>query len=159
MRSPTGKDKQEGVGLVDLMISCLITGIVAAIAIPNATTGIANTRLRAAASEFSGLVQRARIQAVDDNATYTINFGLASGQGAYVDLNGNGSYDSVLSPAVHRSYGEPMIQFAGNVNQVSPPGGATGKTNELSTPPAARWAGRRPQATSSFNSARTAMQR
>ena len=82
---------------------------------------IANVRLRGTASDFSGLVQRARTTAEQGNTTHTLRFGLPSGNGAYVDLNGNGQYDS----------GEPMIQFGGNANQVAAPAGATGKPTNL----------------------------
>ena len=127
----TTGNRQKGAGFIDVAVSCLIIGILAAIAVPTTVTSIYNMRLRTAASEFSGLVQRARLQAVDDNATYTINFGLPSGNGAYVDLNGNGSYDSSLSPAVHNSYSEPMVQFGGSVNQVAAPGGTGGRPTNL----------------------------
>jgi Tfp pilus assembly protein FimT len=115
------KIQEQGVGLIDLMVSCVIVGILAAFTIPNAATGIANMRLRGTVSDFSGLVQRARLAAVQNNATYTVRIGLPSGNGAYVDLNGNGSFDA----------GEPMIQFGGTVNQVSAPGGGSGKPTNL----------------------------
>jgi prepilin-type N-terminal cleavage/methylation domain-containing protein len=115
------REGQVGFTLVETMLVCTIIGIVAGFAIPNTITSIANLRLRGTASDFSGLVQRARTVAEQGNTTYTIRFGLPSGHGAYVDLNGNGQYDS----------GEPMIQFGGNANQVAAPAGATGKPSNL----------------------------
>jgi Tfp pilus assembly protein FimT len=82
---------------------------------------LANIRLRGAASDFAGLAQQARITAVKRNAVYTIRFGGPSGQGAYIDLNNNSSYDT----------GEPSIQFGGNANQVAPPGGTSGAPANL----------------------------
>lgn len=120
-RQPSEQKHQSGFTLVELMMVFLIMGIVAGFAIPNTITGVANMRLRGAASDFSGLVQRGRTAAEQGNTTYTIRFGLPSGNGAYVDLNGNGQYDS----------NEPMIQFGGNANQVAAPGGATGKPSNL----------------------------
>ena len=98
-----------------------IMGIVAAYAVPTSLTVAANVRLRGAAADFAGLVQRDRIAAVQKNTTYTILFNLPSGHGAYVDFNSTGSY----------STGEPMVQFGGNVQQVAAPAGATGKPSNL----------------------------
>ena len=120
-----------GFTLLELMVVLGIIGVVLGFAIPNVMNGIQNMQLRSAASDFSGLIQRARMQAVQDNATYTINFGLGGANGAYVDLNGDGSYQSNLSTPVHNSYSEPMIQFGGSVNQVAAPGGTGGKPTNL----------------------------
>lgn len=95
--------------------------ILASVAIPNSATAIANLKLRGSASDFTGLVQQARITSVKKNAVYTVRFGLPTGNGAYIDLNNNSSYDS----------GEPMIQFGGKANQVAAPGGASGKPVNL----------------------------
>jgi Tfp pilus assembly protein FimT len=110
-----------GHSLVELLITLLLILIVTGMAIPNSATAIANIKLRGSASNLGGLLQSARINAVQSNQTETVLFGLPSGNGAYIDLNGNGAYDS----------GEPMIQFEGNANQVSAPGGASGKPTNL----------------------------
>ena len=110
-----------GYSLVELMIIVILVMIFSAFAIPKTTTVIANLELRGTASNFAGLAQQARITAVQKNATYSVLFNLSSGNGAYVDLNGNGSFDS----------DEPMIQFGGNANQVAAPGGVTGAPTNL----------------------------
>ena len=107
--------------LVELLMVVVILMIVAGYAIPTSMTVIANVRLRGAASDFAGLVQRARISSVQKNAVYTVLFNLPSGRGAYVDWNGSGTYTT----------GEPMIQFGGNVQQVAAPAGAAGKPSNL----------------------------
>jgi prepilin-type N-terminal cleavage/methylation domain-containing protein len=119
--TPNVRKEHHGYSLVEILLTIVIIGVLSAIAIPNTVTQIANIRLRGAASNFSGLVQQARITAVQSNKTCSILFGLPSGNGAYVDLNGNSSFDS----------GEPMIQFGGNANQVAAPGGASGAPANL----------------------------
>jgi len=95
--------------------------ILSSFAIPTTTTVIANLELRGTASDFAGLAQQARITAVQKNSTYSVLFNLTSGNGAYVDLNGNGSLDS----------DEPMIQFGGTATQVAAPSGVTGAPTNL----------------------------
>src|ERR1700687_46411 len=98
-----------GHSLVELMITVILVMILAAFAIPNMATAIATLRLRGTASDFGGAVPLARTTASRKNVAYTILFNPTSVNGAYVDLSGNGSFDS----------GEPMIQFGGNANQVA----------------------------------------
>jgi Tfp pilus assembly protein FimT len=118
---PREHSSQSGHSLVELLIAVILIMVLAAFAIPNSATAIANIRLRGTASDFAGLVQQARITSVQKNATYTILFGLPSGNGAYIDLDGNGSFNS----------GEPMIQFSGNANKVAAPGGTSGAPTNL----------------------------
>ncbi len=115
------RPRDSGHTLVELMVAIILLMIFAAVAIPNSVTAIANIKLRGTASDFAGLVQKARIAAVQKNTTYTILFSSTSGNVAYVDLNGNGSFDT----------GEPSIQLGGNVNNVSAPGGASGAPTNL----------------------------
>ena len=118
---PSEHCRQRGYSLVELLITIILVMILAALAIPNTMTTIANIQLRGTASDFAGLVQQARTAGVRKNFTYTILFNLISANGAYIDLNGNGSFDS----------NEPMIQFSGNANQVAAPGGAAGAPTNL----------------------------
>jgi prepilin-type N-terminal cleavage/methylation domain-containing protein len=93
-----------GFSLIELLIVVFVVLVVAAIAIPNILTAVANIRLRASAGDLAGLMQQARIMAAKNNATYTIRFGTLGGaQIAYVDLNGSSSFDA----------GEPLMQFSG----------------------------------------------
>src|SRR5580704_15682958 len=97
------RNRQRAFTLIDTLVALVIIGIVAGFAAPTVLTGVNNMRLRGAASDFSGLVQRARTVAVQSNATVTVLFNLPSGNGAYVDLPTlNGTFDSAT---------EPMIQF------------------------------------------------
>ncbi len=115
------ESRQNGFSLVELMIALVIALVVAGIAVPNLATAIANVRLRGSASDLSGLLQRARLAAVQNNATYTVRFLSGQPAGAYADLNNNGSFDS----------GEPMIQFGGTTTQVAAPNGTGGAPSAL----------------------------
>ena len=95
---------QRGFSLMEILIVTLVVMIVAAIAVPNIFLAVSNLRLRASAGDLSGLMQQARIQAAKDNATYQILYATRNGAHiAYVDLNGNSSFDA----------GEPMTEFSG----------------------------------------------
>lgn len=118
---PGRRGHQSGHSLVELMVAVILVMILAALAIPNAATTIANIKLRGTVSDFAGLVQKARIAAVQKNTTYMVLFSSTTGNAAYVDLNGNGSLDA----------GEPSIQLGGNVNNVAAPGGTSGMPTNL----------------------------
>ena len=80
---------QHGYSLIEIMMVMVITVVTAGIAIPTMANTIANMKLRGAASSLAGLLQQARLTAVQKNTTYTARFGLTTGQGAYTDLDGN----------------------------------------------------------------------
>jgi hypothetical protein len=78
--------------------------VVAAIAIPNVLLAVSNIRLRSSAGSLAGLMQQGRILAAKNNTTYEILYATRNGAHiAYVDLNGNNSFDT----------GEPLIEFSG----------------------------------------------
>jgi prepilin-type N-terminal cleavage/methylation domain-containing protein len=98
------RERCGGFSLLELVIVLFVALVIAAIAIPNVLLAVANIRIRASAGDLAGLMQQARILAAKNNTTYEILYGIRSGaQIAYIDLNGNGSFD----------IGEPMIQFSG----------------------------------------------
>jgi Tfp pilus assembly protein FimT len=115
------RPRQSGFSAVELIMVSTVLLILGAFAIPSIATAVADIRLRGSASDLSGLLQNARLVAVRSNATYTVRFGLPTGQGAYVDLNNNNAYDA----------GEPMIQFGGNATQVAAPSGSGGAPTAL----------------------------
>jgi len=101
-----------GFSLLELIIVIGISIIIAAIAIPSFLTAYSNLQLRSAASALSGFMQRARIQAAKQNATYTIGYrSITNVNEAYIDLNNNGQWD----------VGEPQLTFS---STVSPAAGA-----------------------------------
>lgn len=95
MRSPT---RQRGFTLLELMIVIVIILVVAAMAIPAVMTAMYSVRLRSAASEFSGLLQSARMRSIRDNRVYPITctpnpnqFPNGTCSTVYVDLSGTGA--------------------------------------------------------------------
>src|SRR5438552_210581 len=65
---------KQGFSLVELVVVVAIVLVLAAIAVPNMMNVIGNSRLRAAASSLSGLLQNSRMQAVKQNRTMTVHF-------------------------------------------------------------------------------------
>jgi prepilin-type N-terminal cleavage/methylation domain-containing protein len=102
-----------GFSLLELMIVVAISMILAAIAVPMFLTASYNIRLKSAASNLSGFLQRARIQAARQNAIYPIRYrNIAGAEEVYVDLNGNQAWDPqepvlAFSPSVTPAPGAP----------------------------------------------------
>jgi prepilin-type N-terminal cleavage/methylation domain-containing protein len=95
------RKRQKGFSLIELMIALCVVLILAAFAVPRLMSTVNDITLRYAASDFSGLVQSARIQAVRKNTFYTILQGnLPSGTPAfYLDIPKAGVYTN----------GDPMM--------------------------------------------------
>ena len=113
------RKQERGFSLLELLIVVFVVMVVAGIAIPNILAAVANVRLRASAGDLAGLMQDARILAAKNNTTYAILYGTRNGARiAYVDLNGNGSFDT----------GEPLMEFSGTTVPASgTPSGSGGQ--------------------------------
>jgi type II secretory pathway pseudopilin PulG len=119
------QNRSSGFTLIDTIVALAIVMIVAGFATPTILRGVNNMRLHAAASDFSSLIQRARVVSVQKNNVYAVLFNLPSGRGAYVDVDQNSTFDSAK---------DPMIQFGGSVYQAAAPAGASGKPTNLDDP-------------------------
>jgi type II secretory pathway pseudopilin PulG len=98
----------EGFSLLELMVVVGIVMVVAAIAILNVQGVIRTVRLHGAATDYSNLLQNARIRAVKDDKYYTVlTDTVANPPIAFLDINGNGTYDSALH--------EPMMPLRPNI--------------------------------------------
>jgi type II secretion system protein H len=71
---------EAGFTLLEIMIVVAMIAIMAAIAVPNFSTVIANSRLKAAARDLYSKVQQARSLAIRDNQTYAIGFDAVNNQ-------------------------------------------------------------------------------
>src|SRR5229473_1471779 len=113
------RHRTNGFSLIELLIVVFVVMVVAALAVPNILLAVSNIRLRSSAGDLAGLMQQARILAAKNNTTYTVLYGTRNGaQIAYIDLNGNGSFDN----------GEPLMQFSGTTVPASgAPSGSGGQ--------------------------------
>ena len=125
IRGQRFRAEQAGFTLVEISLVVMISLILAAIAIPSLLTAIRLAHLRGAASDYSGLLEQARIYAVRDNkyyATYILApVGSAAVAQAYVDLTKNGG-TAVLT-------GDPSITIESDVVQEAV--GSAPNTNDL----------------------------
>jgi len=96
------QSSESGFSILELITVVGVVMILAAIAVFNAQTAIRSIRLNGAAADYADLLQNARIRAVKDDKYYTtLTDSAANPPMAFVDINGNGSYD----------VGEPMMAF------------------------------------------------
>ncbi|PYX52599.1 MAG: hypothetical protein DMG76_28915 [Acidobacteria bacterium] len=84
----------QGFSLIEMMIVIAVMMILGAITAPGLFNTISDINLRYSASNFGGLLQSARIQAVRKNTFYGVNpVALPSGDaGYYVDIPKSGAY-------------------------------------------------------------------
>lgn len=93
-----------GFSLLELMSVVAIVMVVAAIAVVSVQRITRSIQLRGAGTDYSNLLQDARIRAVKDDKFYAILTDTGVNPPiAYVDINGNGRYDAALR--------EPMMSF------------------------------------------------
>jgi prepilin-type N-terminal cleavage/methylation domain-containing protein len=100
----------DGFSLTEMIVVAAIILFLAALAIPNFSSISANIHLKSAASDLSGLMQKARIMAAKNNAVYGIAYGTINGAGvACVDLNLSNTCTN----------GEPLVTFSTTVTPAS----------------------------------------
>jgi prepilin-type N-terminal cleavage/methylation domain-containing protein len=99
-----------GFTVTEIVVVLSIILFLSAIAVPNFLRVSYNIRLRSAASDVSGVMQRTRILAAKNNAIYGIAYTAVNGaEVACVDLNVNGTCTA----------GEPVVVFAPTVTPAS----------------------------------------
>ena len=95
MSRATRIHRQAGFSLVELLIVAAVMLVVGAMAAPSFFNAIDTYKMRSSAMDMAGLVQRARLKAVKDNATYTVRTQVVTLNTVpytqvYIDVNGNG---------------------------------------------------------------------
>jgi prepilin-type N-terminal cleavage/methylation domain-containing protein len=108
---------KRGFSLPELLITLAVGMTLAGTGILLASTATNGIRLSTSGTNYANLLQNARVRAVRDNVHYAVRVdcgtagsaapcsGSAAAR-AFVDINGNGSYDS----------GEPVMEFAAGVS-------------------------------------------
>jgi prepilin-type N-terminal cleavage/methylation domain-containing protein len=74
------KKSQKGFTLVELMVAMGIVAILSAIAVPNFLAALPTFKLRAAARDLYGTLQKARVEAVRQGKSAAVVFNVATGQ-------------------------------------------------------------------------------
>jgi prepilin-type N-terminal cleavage/methylation domain-containing protein len=120
---------ERGFTLIELLGAITVILIVTSMAIPNFMTAVRSAHLKGVVSDFAGLVQSARIKAVDDDRYYSIYVLGGSTPEAFVDIypqqasGASGSGGATIDPK------DPLIGINSEVVQKAV--GAAPKTASL----------------------------
>jgi prepilin-type N-terminal cleavage/methylation domain-containing protein len=119
MLHSTTQKKGRGFSLIELLVAVAIIMILAAISVPRMLNTISDINLRYVATNISGLLQSARMQAVRTNTFYTVQSTTLTtgGSGYYVHLQG-GTY----------AVGDPLLPLGSHVTAYT--GVGSGAPNE-----------------------------
>src|SRR5690242_1779681 len=94
MLATSSRGRQSGFSVVELIVAVAIVLIVAAFATPTILSMIHTAKLQGTATDFTNLVQQARIRSVQDDRSYSLLVSPAAGatpSTAFVDLKQNGA--------------------------------------------------------------------
>jgi len=116
MRAISGINGRHGFSLPELLITLAVGSVLAGTGALLASTATNQIRLSTSGTNYANLLQNARILAVRDNSNYGVRVDCGtSGSAApcsgtiparaFIDLNGNGTYDN----------GEPVVEFAAGI--------------------------------------------
>ena len=129
-RTNHGQAQQAGFSIVELSFVTIIVLIIVGAAVPTMLTSLRVAKFRGAMSDFSGLLQTARIYAIRDNRFYSTYLLAANGntpQEAYVDMlpkgttgaSGNGGTSVVVGDPLVTIPSEVTMQAAANAPNTS----------------------------------------
>jgi len=134
--------KASGFTLVELIVTFVILGILAGIAIPAFSVWFPNYRLKSAALDIYSNLQFAKMQAVRANRQYAVYFDTGNNTYYIVDCGADETFDGTPLPqdddVVERTinfsdYEEPSIAY-GHGNAATPMGGTFGDEVTYSSP-------------------------
>ncbi len=128
----TGTKSEAGFSLVELMVVVAIIAVIGAIAVPNMSP--ANARLKQAARELYGNMQRARMEAIKSNQNVGIVFDTVNNlyqlcQNFNSDNDCTDAGETILTTINLSSYGSD-VQYAGGF--ATSPGGGSGPSDGVS---------------------------
>lgn len=117
MSSPSFRSRRDGrkhfgllgFSMLELVIVIGIGITVAAMAVPTFLSAYYDLRLKAACSDLSGLLQKARIQAARENQVFTVQYRVSTVQEAYIDMNNDQAWDTATINGQNQA--EPIIDF------------------------------------------------
>ena len=90
--------RTRGFSLIELLVVVAIIVVIMAMAIPQALTMVHTFRLHNASTEFTSIVQQARMRSVKDSSFYKVLYINSTPiTEAYVDIKGNGSLDTACT--------------------------------------------------------------
>ena len=105
---------------MELVVVVVVILILASVSIPRVLTIMHSARLRGAASDFAGLLQVARIRAVQDDRYYSVYVLAASGnnpQEAFVDIYPQNTNGNSGTGGVSWTAKDPLVPITAEVNQ------------------------------------------
>ena len=94
MSKTSSRGRQSGFSMVELIVVVAIMLIVAAFATPSILSMLHSAKLQGTASDFTGLIQQARIRSVQDDRAYSLIVSPVAGatpSTGFVDLKQNGA--------------------------------------------------------------------
>jgi prepilin-type N-terminal cleavage/methylation domain-containing protein len=106
MRAQNKKLYAKGFTLIEILITVSIIMIIIAAAVP-VTSVIRKVQLREAGTDYAGLLQNARLQAIQNDTYYSVVPQAGPPVQPFVDLQGTGSYAS----------GDPLVSLSSSVIQ------------------------------------------
>lgn len=120
---------ERGFTLLELLVVVAVGLVVAGMAVPNFMSAVRSARLKGAVSDFSGLLQSARIKAVDDDRYYSVYVLGGAAPVGFVDIYPQQATGASGSGGNQTDPKDPMIQINAEVAQR--PVGAAPQTASL----------------------------
>jgi prepilin-type N-terminal cleavage/methylation domain-containing protein len=121
--------KERGFTLLELVVVLAVSLVVGAMAIPNFVTAVRSAHLKGAVSDYAGVLQSARIKAVDDDRYYSVYVLGGAAQVAFVDIYPQQATGASGSGGTQTDPKDPMVQISSEVAQR--PVGAAPQTANL----------------------------
>jgi prepilin-type N-terminal cleavage/methylation domain-containing protein len=121
--------KERGFSLIEVVIVTAVMLVLAALAVPNFQAAIRAAHLKGTVSDFAGLLQSARIRAVDDDRFYSVYVLAGATPEAFVDIYPQQATGASGNGGGQTDPRDPLIGINGEV--VQKPSGAAPNTANL----------------------------